>query len=145
MMIFLLTKKRQTLSADTVNAFVVSKSIMRTTNWSPETIPINKELIKLFVPARASYEQSKRDKEKEEARKAQQEMERNLQEEIAKVKEASKRRKVVLARANKKKEEIEQQFAEKNQLQKLLIEAQQKANEADKKLEALRKEKDRLR
>ena len=76
--------------------------------------------------------------------KAQQEMERKLQEEIAKVKEAGKWQKVVLARANKKKEEIEQQFAEKNQLQKLLIEAQQKANEADKKLEALRKEKDRL-
>ena len=86
------------------------KSIKRSKNWSPDTIPINKELIKLFVSARASYEQAKRDKEKEEARKAQQEMERKLQEEIAKVKEASKRRKVVLARANKKEEEIEQQF-----------------------------------
>ena len=140
----IITKKRNTLGPETVKALVVSKSALKTKNWTSATIPATPNLREKVNNAYATYAAMLKEKQDREAAEKAEELAKAFANEIEAQKKTNKRKLKLdeLAKANELA--LEQKMKEKEKIQKLLKDTQDQMAASDKQLEELRNKQQNL-
>ena len=137
-------KKRQSLSSDTINALVVSRSCLKAKNWTPPTLPITPHFLHLAESAYAKAKLRAEERKQNEEKERRDALEKALMVEI----EKDKKKSVALSKLDEKEKSVEKELElklqERQRAQKLLAELTASTSKADEDVERLQREKSSL-
>lgn len=134
-------KKRQSLSAETISALVVSRSCLLVKGWTPSTMPVTKELIQLAEMAYSNAKAKAEEKKKGDERKSKEMIEKELVEEIEKNKKKCKKLANLVEEELSVEKEVDAKLIERQRTQQLIAQLTASASKIDAEFDELQKQK----